>query len=484
MERAEVAMAVDYDILRRSSNTAEQLAQGMASFRQNQLLRMQQDEQARALEQQNRDAAYRDQLGQFLGQNTVNTLLPVAEQEQQAAVMQQQQNELLHLNPQVTLQALQQQAQVQETQRKAQFAQQQQQAVTIVQHAQSVQQSAAPATYVKVRYPDIYQQVVKDNPDADKWGHEEWRTAAASIEAEYSPQAGIDPYQGAFTVGETRYTASGKPIVTVVDELERKRLSLRDKELSQREKREQADENPTVNERTAQMIANYQMPPISPFAMVKPAGQALMSRVSELNPAYNGAEFPTRMKAYKDFSTGTQGKAVKSFNVAIAHLDTLSKLSDALENGDMKAINRVSNFFKEQTGKAAPTNFEAGKKIVADELVKAIVGSGGALADREETAKTVNAANSPAQLKGVIDTYQELMAGQLGGLGKQYSETTGRSDFDRYLSEEAKSVLERINSKPKESGGVASFATEAEAEAAGIAPGTKVIIGGVSGTWQ
>jgi hypothetical protein len=33
-------------------------------------------------------------------------------------------------------------------------------------------------------------------------------------------------------------------------------------------------------------------------------------------------------------------------------------------------------------------------------------------------------------------------------------------------------------------GGVAQFATEAEAEAAGIKPGTRVVIGGVPGTWQ
>lgn len=37
---------------------------------------------------------------------------------------------------------------------------------------------------------------------------------------------------------------------------------------------------------------------------------------------------------------------------------------------------------------------------------------------------------------------------------------------------------------PPPSGGVRQFATEAEAEAAGIAPGTRVIIGGVPGTWQ
>jgi hypothetical protein len=31
---------------------------------------------------------------------------------------------------------------------------------------------------------------------------------------------------------------------------------------------------------------------------------------------------------------------------------------------------------------------------------------------------------------------------------------------------------------------VPTFSTEAEAEAAGLAPGTRIIINGVSGTWQ
>ncbi|MES1988768.1 MAG: hypothetical protein V4440_12210 [Pseudomonadota bacterium] len=143
-------------------------------------------------------------------------------------------------------------------------------------------------------------------------------------------------------------------------------------------------------------------------------------------------------KALKDFDTGKQGNSVRSFNVSLSHLDTLSKLSGALENGDYPAVNKISNFFEQQSGGTKVNNFNAAKKIVGDEIVKAVVGAAGALGDREEIAKTINAAGSPAQLKGVIDNFKELMAGQLHGLKKQYEVSTKRNDFDRYLSDEAK----------------------------------------------
>jgi hypothetical protein len=37
---------------------------------------------------------------------------------------------------------------------------------------------------------------------------------------------------------------------------------------------------------------------------------------------------------------------------------------------------------------------------------------------------------------------------------------------------------------PEQGGGPPEFATEAEAEAAGLEPGTRVVIGGVPGVWQ
>jgi hypothetical protein len=194
-------------------------------------------------------------------------------------------------------------------------------------------------------------------------------------------------------------------------------------------------------ETVAKAIADYRMAPLGQYALRKQYGQNVMKRVMELNPDYQSNEFGSRSKAYKDFGSGKLGQQVASFNRSFAHLDTLSKLSEALGNGDVPAINKIGNYFSRQTGQAAPNNFEGAKKIVADEIVKAIVGNGGGVGDREEAAKTIHDAQSPAQLAGMIDTYKELLGGQLNSLGLQYKNSTGQDNFDRSLSPEVAEFL-------------------------------------------
>lgn len=194
--------------------------------------------------------------------------------------------------------------------------------------------------------------------------------------------------------------------------------------------------DPQEIETTAQAIASGKLAPLSGFALARPAAQRIMARVVQINPDFDPTQFQTRQKAEKDFATGKQGNSVRSFNVALDHLDTLDQLSDALKNGNTQLFNKIGNTVAQQTGSSAPTNFESAKKIVSDEIVKAIVGSGGGVSDREEAAKTIAAASSPEQLKGVINTYKALMRGQINGLREQYKATTGKDDFDtKYLSE-------------------------------------------------
>ena len=127
-------------------------------------------------------------------------------------------------------------------------------------------------------------------------------------------------------------------------------------------------------------------------------------------------------------------------------------MSDALQGGDTKAINAIANTVARQTGASAPTNFDAAKQVVSAEIIKAIVASGGGVKEREEAANNFAAANSPAQLKGVINTYKQLLGGQLNSLGLQYENTTGRKDFDKKLTGEAKQAFTTV--RQQHTGGV------------------------------
>jgi hypothetical protein len=144
-------------------------------------------------------------------------------------------------------------------------------------------------------------------------------------------------------------------------------------------------------------------------------------------------QFKAQQVGIQRFTSGKQGDTVKSFNVLVDHLDTLTEAASALKNGDMRLFNRFKQNWAANTGNTAPTNFDGVKALVGDEIVKAVVGSAGALADREEVKKDLDRASSPKQLSELVDRYRKLALGQLSGLRKQYEVATGQKNFGDLL---------------------------------------------------
>lgn len=182
----------------------------------------------------------------------------------------------------------------------------------------------------------------------------------------------------------------------------------------------------------------------SPVArsLTTPAGRQLMDLVNTAYPGYDAKQYGVMNTAEKAFTSGKKGDTTRALNVAVDHLGTLQQVSDALENRDTRLFNQAGNFIALQTGHPAPTDFAAVKRIVADEVTKAVLGGAGALGDRKAIDDTINAANSPAQLKQAIDRYKQLMGGQLNGLEQQYTASTGKKDFrDRFFTPATRTAL-------------------------------------------
>lgn len=401
--------------------------QGQQFKQQNQLARLAQ--QRASVEAQRQDADYDRQ------ERTRNLLANYLTGGADKAAF----NELAQVDPNAALQAQQYQRQ-----------QLVQQATETYHGTGAVITSKAPAQYARSMFPQaVAAWAAQTGRDPESMTDDEARDEARKIRAQAAAAAGIDPKLKEVDRGDAidfvdedtgdvirTVTKSVTPGEKLSAETTRRGQNMVD--ARERERLAGAKLSEGSAEKVAQMIANYQQAPFSGYAMGKPANQQIMARVLELNPDYNANEYGSRSKAYKDFATGKPGNAVRSFNVALAHLDTLGNLADALDNHDFTLVNKIAQAFKKQTGGTAPTSFDAAKKIVGDEIVKAVVGSGaGGVADREEVAATIDRANSPSQLKAVIQTYQELMGGQLGGLRQQFEITTGRKDFDSFLSPEA-----------------------------------------------
>jgi len=153
----------------------------------------------------------------------------------------------------------------------------------------------------------------------------------------------------------------------------------------------------------------------------------LMQIVQAADPTYDAQQYKTKQGIETAFTAGLASRTLRSINVADDHLKVLNSTIDALANGDVKMLNQLGNTIATQMGAPAPTDFNGVKNIVADELVKAILGGAGALGDRKAIQETVSAANSPEQLRSMIKRYRELMEGQRTGLADQYKSGGGNN---------------------------------------------------------
>ena len=192
-----------------------------------------------------------------------------------------------------------------------------------------------------------------------------------------------------------------------------------------------------VDATQAENIALGNLPPAT-----GPNAAKIMNAVIAINPKYNARDYGLQTAAEKEFSIGKNGNKTRSLNVAVSHLTTLDTAATALRAGSIPALNQFSQAWQRETGKIGPTSFNAIKELVADEIVAAVVPGVGALADRKALKDTIMAKSSPEQLQGVIKQYKELLGGQLGGLERQYSAATGKTNFrQRYLTPEAIAAL-------------------------------------------
>ena len=162
--------------------------------------------------------------------------------------------------------------------------------------------------------------------------------------------------------------------------------------------------------------------------------------------------YTTQTTAQNRFLSGPQGNTIRSLNVVVSHLQTMQELGNALQNGNVRLFNSLSQRFAEETGSPAPTNFDTAKQIVGAEVIKALgVAGAGSQAERQEAADAFNRARSPAQLSGAIDAARKLMVGQLKGLRQQWKVATGlpESEFDNMLEPATRAYFQDENSPAK-----------------------------------
>jgi hypothetical protein len=145
--------------------------------------------------------------------------------------------------------------------------------------------------------------------------------------------------------------------------------------------------------------------------------------------------FRTALGMSKFMTSGKGGQTITAYNTANDHLELLGKAMDALQNGDVQGLNRLSNAFKQQFGSSAPTNVKAVKAMLAGELANVAKVTGATDPEIQEQKNNLDLASSPEQIKGFIETNHDLMDQKAYEMYQQYQQgEQGQPAFGKGLS--------------------------------------------------
>jgi hypothetical protein len=193
------------------------------------------------------------------------------------------------------------------------------------------------------------------------------------------------------------------------------------------------------------MLSEGRRPFPAGAAMRSPAIQELIAAAAQYDPTLDAANSATRVATRKEFTSGMTARNITAINTALGHLGSLSSIGKKLNNTSFPLYNSVANALVTASGDARTTEFDIKRHAVVDELEKAFRGSGGTQAGIEEWKQSINAAQSPEQMRAAIATGVELLNSRLEALNGQYSQGMGRSsDPLQLLNPHAREVFNAL----------------------------------------
>lgn len=182
----------------------------------------------------------------------------------------------------------------------------------------------------------------------------------------------------------------------------------------------------------------------SSMAQRQPYWEAVLRLAGEYEPGWDANIYKQRSDTIKDFTSGVAARNVTALNTVTGHLATLSKRIDDLDNGTWRTGNKIGNWINTELGDPRTKRFQLAVNAVADELERVFRGTSGSVEGIKAWKETVNAADSPEQLKGIVKDAVELMGSRIEALRDQRAKGIGRSDDFTFLTPKSRKILEDL----------------------------------------
>lgn len=165
-----------------------------------------------------------------------------------------------------------------------------------------------------------------------------------------------------------------------------------------------------------------------------------------------------RAQVRKAFATGPDGKNIGALNTAIVHLGRMGEAGDALQNGTFVPGNEAYNWLKDRFGSDKVTNFGLLKDAVAGEMAAALKGNATDI-EIEKMGKSIRSANSPAQMKGVIQEGMAVLNDKARTYQERYQQSVPGDSWSPILPS-ARAMLDKHGVKKTGAVGLAGVSTD------------------------
>lgn len=213
------------------------------------------------------------------------------------------------------------------------------------------------------------------------------------------------------------------------------------------------DKEPNSIKTLAKGLANYSLPTPSGFALKEgsPWNRALQL-ASQYDDTFDSSQYKVRQNLKNDFTSGKTAQTIKSLNTVVAHLDSLDKSTQSLNNSDFHLANQGKNIAKTHLGGYPElTTMHNDANAVADELSTAFRQSNISDTEVKNWRSNLKDESTPAEFKAWIKSGVDLIRGREGAVEDQWTRGMGKPLETPIWSPTAKKVLDRFDGKDTDS---------------------------------
>lgn len=183
----------------------------------------------------------------------------------------------------------------------------------------------------------------------------------------------------------------------------------------------------------------------------------ILGMVNQKYPDWDQTTYTAKNALIKGYTSGTQSKEINAINTAMGHVKVMDDAVDALNNGNIVALNKIGNSLGiNLTGQTAPAAFRLIVHRVGPEIASSYIPGGGGEGERIADAKDFDESLPAQTLHNNAAITVKLLRSKVGSLENQYKNTVGRDDFNkRFITPEANASFQKFSGgPPSASGGI------------------------------